>query len=264
MMNDTVKFEPDFPPPRKQLVVDLGLYEGPVDLLLQLARDQKVDLLQISILKLAEQYLRFIQEAKGLELEVAADYLVMAAWLAYLKSRLLLPKDEALPEDGPSPEAMAAALAQRLQRLAVLQEAAKELLSRPRLGIERFARGRPEALPENVTSRPMTDITELLQAYAGIQRRTRGRSLSIRRSNLHTVEAAITRLTAMLGVGMDWQAMEIFLPLLTGDPIMRRSGWASTFAASLQLSKEGKLSIRQDALFAPIYLRAHENARTDD
>lgn len=264
MMNETVEFEPDFPKPRNQLVVDLGLYEGPVDLLLQMARDQKVDLLQISILKLAEQYLAFIEEAKGLELEIAADYLVMAAWLAYLKSRLLLPKEEVLPEDGPSPEAMAAALAQRLQRLAVLQEAAKELLSRPRLGIDRFSRGKEEALPEDVTSRPVTDITELLQAYAGIQRRTRGRALSIRRSNLHTVEAAITRLTAMLGIGMDWQTMETFLPLITGDPIMRRSAWASTFAASLQLSKDGKLAIRQDNLFGPIYLRAQENAQIDD
>ncbi len=254
------------PKPDIQLSVDLGLFEGPVDLLLQLARDQKVDLLQISILMLAEQYIAFIQTAKDLELEVAADYLVMAAWLAYLKSRLLLPKEAAPPEDEPTPEALAAALARRLKRLEILQAAAQELLALPRLGIDRFGRGHAEQLPENVTALSNADITQLLQAYAGVRRRKDRRSLSIRPSRLHTVEAAIARLSAMLGLAIEWRTIEAFLPLVTGDPILRQSAWASTFAASLQLAKDGSLAVRQDAAFGPIYLRARarQDAPDDD
>lgn len=252
--------ELDFQADRRQddatLVVDLGLYEGPVDLLLQMARDQKVDLLQISILDLAEQYLAFIQAAKDLELEIAADYLVMAAWLAYLKSRLLLPKDEAPPDEEPTPEALAQALAHRLKRLEALQAAAQELLALPRLGVDRFGRGMAEALPENVATTAVADITDLLQAYAGVHRRKESRALSIRPTNLHSVEAAVTRLSAMIGVAIEWRMLETFLPLVTGDPILRRSAWASTFAASLQLAKEGHATIRQDDAFGPIYLRA--------
>lgn len=248
--------ETDFHPDQPRLVVDLGLYEGPVDLLLQMARDQKVDLLQISILQLAEQYLTFIQAAKALELEIAADYLVMAAWLAYLKSRLLLPKDEAPPEEEPTPEALAQALARRLKRLEALQSAAKELLARPRFGIDRFGRGAIEDLPVEITRLPGDDVADLLQAYATARRRKDSRQLSIRPTNLHTVEAAVQRLSAMLGVAMEWRTLEAFLPLVTGDPVMQRSAWASTFAAGLQLAKEGALDIRQDQTFGPIYLRA--------
>jgi segregation and condensation protein A len=241
-----------------KLVVDLGLYEGPVDLLLQMARDQKVDLLHISILSLAEQYLSFIAEAKRLKLEIAADYLVMAAWLAYLKSRLLLPKEEAPPEDELTPEQMAEALARQLQRLEGLQAAAKQLLAMPRLGIDRFGRGQADALPEHIESRTETDITELLQAYAGVRRRHDSQALSIRPSHLHTVEAAIGRLNAMLGLAIEWRTLEAFLPLVTGDTVLQRSAWASTFAASLQLAKDGHLQIRQEERFGPIYLRARE------
>lgn len=246
------------------LVVDLGLYEGPVDLLLQMARDQKVDLLQISILSLAEQYLTFISEAKRLKLEIAADYLVMAAWLAYLKSRLLLPKDETPPEEELSPEAMAEALARQLQRLEALQASAKLLLAMPRLGIDRFGRGQADALPEHVQSRAETDITELLQAYAGVRRRQDSQALSIRPSHLHTVEAAIRRLNAMLGATVEWRTLETFLPLIAGDQVLQRSAWASTFAASLQLAKDGKLAIRQDERFGPIYLRGHDRRDEPD
>lgn len=257
-------FSEDAAPAESRLVVDLGLYEGPIDLLLQMARDQKVDLLQISILQLAEQYLAFIHAAKELELEVAADYLVMAAWLAYLKSRLLLPKEEAPPEEEPAPEALAAALARRLKRLEALQAAARDLLALPRLGVDRFGRGRKEALPENVVSLADADFTELLQAYAAVRRRKDGRALSIRPSRLHTVEAALSRLSAMLGMAIEWRTIESFLPLVTGDPIMRRSAWASTFAAGLQLAKDGRLAIRQDDAFGPIYLRAREREASAD
>ena len=242
-----------------KLLVDLVLYEGPVDLLLQLARDQKVDLLHISILSLAEQYLKFIAEAKRLKLEIAADYLVMAAWLAYLKSRLLLPKEDPPPEDELSPEEMAEALAQQLQRLEGLQAAAKLLLAMPRLGIDRFGRGQADALPEHIESRTETDITELLQAYAGVRRRQDSMALSIRPSHLHTVEAAISRLNAMLGMAFEWRTLEAFLPLITGDSVLQRSAWASTFTASLQLAKEGQLQIRQEERFGPIYLRARKS-----
>lgn len=242
-----------------KLLVDLGLYEGPVDLLLQLARDQKVDLLHISILSLAEQYLKFIAEAKRLKLEIAADYLVMAAWLAYLKSRLLLPKEDPPPEDELSPEQMAEALAQQLQRLESLQAAAKLLLAVPRLGIDRFGRGQADALSEHIESRTETDITELLQAYAGVRRRQDSMALSIRPSHLHTVEAAIGRLNAMLGTAFEWRTLEAFLPLITGDSILQRSAWASTFTASLQLAKDGQLQIRQEERFGPIYLRARKS-----
>lgn len=242
-----------------KLVVDLGLYEGPVDLLLQMARDQKVDLLHISILSLAEQYLKFIAEAKRLKLEIAADYLVMAAWLAYLKSRLLLPKEEAPPEDDLSPEQMAEALARQLQRLEGLQAAAKLLLAMPRLGIDRFGRGQVDALPEHIESRTETDITELLQAYAGVRRRQDSQALSIRPSHLHTVEAAISRLNAMLGLAVEWRTLEAFLPLITGDSVLQRSAWASTFAASLQLAKDGQLQIRQEERFGPIYVRGRQS-----
>jgi len=263
-MTTELDFESGAADRAERLVVDLGHYEGPIDLLLQMARDQKVDLLHISILELAEQYLAFIQNAKALELEIAADYLVMAAWLAYLKSRLLLPKDEAPPEEEPTPEAMAAALARRLQRLEALQEAAKDLLALPRLGIDRFGRGRSEDLPETVTTLAHADITDLLQAYAGVRRRQDGRQLTIRPSRLHTVEAALTRLNAMLGIAVEWRTLEAFLPLVTGDPVMQRSAWASTFAASLQLAKDGRLAIRQDAAFGPVYLRSRERKSGDD
>lgn len=252
---------------RPQLVVDLGAYEGPVDLLLQMARDQKVDLLQISILALAEQYIAFIHAAKDLELEIAADYLVMAAWLAYLKSRLLLPKEAAPAEEEPSPEALAAALARRLQRLAALQSAAQALFQRPRLGIDRFSRGAHVAATVNIASDTPNfdvDFNDLLQAYAAIRRRKDNRSLSIRRSHLHTVEAALARLNAMIGIAVEWRALESFLPLITGDRTLRQSAWASTFAAGLQLAKEGRVAIRQDAAFGPIYFRAADRKDRDD
>ncbi len=246
------------------LVVDLGHYEGPVDLLLQLARDQKVDLLQISILQLAEQYLAFIQSAQNLELEIAADYLVMAAWLAYLKSRLLLPKDEAPAEAEMSPEAMAAALARRLQHLEALQAAARDLMALPQLGYDRFGRGMSEMLPEHVTALSDANITDLLQAYAGVKRRQDNRALSIRPSKLHTVEAAIQRLSRMLGMAVEWRTIEAFLPLGSAEPIVRRSAWAATFAASLQLAKDGRLAIRQDGMFQQIYLRARDRIDQPD
>lgn len=256
--------ETEFHADQPRLVVDLGLYEGPVDLLLQMARDQKVDLLQISILDLAEQYLAFIQAAKALELEVAADYLVMAAWLAYLKSRLLLPKDEAPPEEEPTPEALAAALARRLKRLEALQGAAQDLLGRPRLGVDRFGRGGVEPTHETVSRRAGDDIADLLQAYAGVRRRKDASHLSIRPTNLHTVESAVARLSAMLGVAMEWRTIETFLPLVTGDPVLRQSAWASTFVAGLHLAKDGALQIRQDTAFGPIYLRATSREDASD
>lgn len=263
MTAEPTNFQTD-EPEAASLVVDLGAYEGPLDLLLQMARDQKVDLLQISILALADQYLEFIAKAKALELEIAADYLVMAAWLAYLKSRLLLPKEEAPPEEEPPPEALAEALARRMRRLEALQAAAKDLMAMPRRGIDSFGRGMSEALPVDVVVETRADLTELLQAYAGVRRRQDNRALSIRPSRLHTVDAALTRLSAMLGVAVEWRTLETFLPLVTGDPIMRRSAYASTFAAGLQLAKDGKLAIRQDDAFGAIYFRARPEQANDD
>lgn len=241
------------------LVLALDGFEGPIDLLLNLAREQKVDLATIAILPLAEQYLAYITEARRLRLEIAADYLVMAAWLAYLKSRLLLPQP---PEDGPNPADMADALKFQLQRLEAMQKAAQQLQDLPRLGIDIFLRGEPEGI--EVEEQPVyyLPLGDLLTALAAPLRRRKPVAYNIRLRRLYSIEESVERLTRLLGTMPPWSALLEFLPEAMGDAVERRSALASTFAATLELAKNGKLEMRQDGTFAPIYLCRRDPSET--
>ena len=243
-----------------ELIVRLDGFEGPIDLLLTLARDQKVDLTKISILGLAEQYLTFIEEAQQLRLEIAADYLVMAAWLAYLKSRLLLPSSEG--DEEPSGAELAAALNYQLQRLESMRTAAGALFARPLLGRDVFARGAPEGI--RVSTRSIYDATlfELLQAYGSTQRRQRPAPLRIEQMELFSMDDALGRLSSVLGKVPDWSALSNFLPDGIEDELVRRSAVAATFAASLELVRKGQAELRQDQLFGPIFFRSRDANRT--
>jgi segregation and condensation protein A len=253
-------FEQDAPAPQASgdLVLDLGAYEGPIDVLLTLAREQKVDLTKISILRLADQYLAFIAEARRLRLELAADYLVMAAWLAYLKSRLLLP--EPPPEGEPSGEDMAAALAFQLQRLEAMQQAGARLMARPQLGRDVFVRGAPEGIP--VVSRIVWEVSlyDLLKAYGEQRSRAGAQVLEIRAAELFSMEEALERLSRLVGHIPDWQTLLAFLPDDLKDGLVQRSAVAATFAASLELVRSGRLQLRQDAAFGPIWVRSPEQS----
>ncbi len=258
-MENEDPFEQPYPEARHQaqeLVLELDGFAGPIDLLLTLAREQKVDLTKISILHLAEQYLAFVQQARRVRLELAADYLVMAAWLAYLKSRLLLPAQE---QDGdePSGQEMAAALQFQLRRLEAMREAGARLLARPRLGRDVFARGAPEGI--RVVARPVYDASlfELLSAYAGIHRRGKATPLTIEPSNLFSADDALQRLRAMLGTAPEWTTLMSFLPsdLADDGSLVRRSAVAATVVAGLELAKSGAAQLRQDGPFGPIYIR---------
>lgn len=237
------------------LVLDLEGYEGPIDALLQLARDQKVDLAKISILALADQYLEFVLNARKLRLELAADYLVMAAWLAYLKSRLLLPTPDG--EEEPSGAELAAALKFQLQRLQAMQDAGLNLLALPRLGRDVFPRGEPAPLRVVSTTTYDLSLYELLKAYGGIHRQRSDASLRIDPGELFSVDDAIQRLSLLLGgLVPAWQTLTSFLPEELRGGLVWRSAIASTLAASLEMSKQGKLDLRQDEPFRPIYLRS--------
>jgi segregation and condensation protein A len=236
-----------------ELLLDLDGFEGPIDALLTLARDQKVDLRKISILELADQYLAFIARARRLRLELAADYLVMAAWLAYLKSRLLLPEP---PSDGePSGAELAAALAFQLQRLEAMQEAGKRLMALPQFGIDFFARGEPE--PARIVDVPVWDVTlfDLLKAYGTHPGRRKEGMLRIAPLNLFSMDDALRRIGDMLGQVLDWTVLRNFLPDGLETPLQRRAAIAATFAASLELARNGRVELRQEGTFAPIYLR---------
>ena len=237
------------------LVLDLDGYEGPIDLLLALAREQKVDLAKLSILALADQYLAFIAAQRQLRLEIAADYLVMAAWLAYLKSRLLLPEPP-VEEDGPNGAELAAALRHRLQLLAAMQRAGGALMARPQLGRELFLRGAPEGLP--TIERPVYQLSlyELLTAYAEGHRRRHSQVLTIAPPVFHSLEEALHRLAQLVGHIPEWRELIGFLPTELRDGVFRRSALASTFAASLELARAGRIELRQDRAFGPIYLRS--------
>jgi segregation and condensation protein A len=244
-------------PPRgandDELVLDLDGFEGPIDALLTLARDQKVDLRKISILELADQYLAFIARARRLRLEIAADYLVMAAWLAYLKSRLLLPEP---PADGePSGAELAAALAFQLQRLEAMQEAGKNLMALPQFGRDFFARGAPE--PVKIVDVPVWDVTlfDLLKAYGTHPGRRREGLLRIAPLNLFSMDDALKRIGDMLGHALDWTVLRNFLPEGMDTPLQRRAALAATFAATLELARDGKIELRQEGVFGQIYLR---------
>ena len=241
------------------LIVDVGGFEGPLDLLLELARHHKVDLKQISILALAEQYLVFIDQARRLQLELAADYLVMAAWLAYLKSRLLIPAPPGSEET--EPEDMAARLAFRLQRLQAMRDASAKLMSRSVLGRDVFARGAPEPLIHDTRREYGDNLIDLLKAYAERrQRKMRRQTYTVKRHPTWSIKEARNALERMVGVMNDWAALDTWLAEYLAEPGMRRSVTASSFTASLELAREGLLDLRQDGPFKPIYLRRKATA----
>ncbi len=236
-------------------VVDIDGFEGPIDVLLTLARDQKVDITQISIVQLADQYLEFVAIARQQNLELAADYLVMAAWLAYLKSRLLLPDLDS--EDEPSGEEMAMALAFQLKRLEAMQEAGARLMARDKLGQDFFARGVPEKFKTSHTTIFDVTLFDLLKAYASQSNRVKGDgTLHIEAWDLHSVDDALDRLHQIVGKLPDWSTLARFLPAGLRKGLPYRSAVASTFAASLEMAREGKLRIRQDSVFGQIFLRS--------
>lgn len=239
--------------PTSSLVVDLDGYEGPLDVLLVLARDQKVDLLKISILELAEQYLSFVEQMRQLRLEVAADYLVMAAWLAYLKSRLLLPVQE---DDGPTGEELADRLAFQLKKLEAMRKAAEELMNGSIIGRDQIQRGRPEGVRIIRHSKFECSLRDLLQAYVDQESR-KGITNPIRlmRDAVFSVEAAMARLENMLGKLPEWTNLMSYLPENLTDPFRQRSAQASTLLASLQMAKEGQLEMRQASTFGPIEIK---------
>lgn len=236
----------------EQLHLDLDGWEGPLDLLLSLARNQKVDLTQISILHLVEQYLEFVDKAKQVKLELAADYLVMAAWLAYLKSCLLLPKD---PEADPSPEELALRLQQRLMRLDAMRDAGARLLARDRLGRDVFARGAPEGLKLVRKAAWQSSAFDLYAAYGRVRARTQPAVHMVHDRRVMTLEDAIHRVRDMLGIAVEWTTLEAFLPA-TDDPAFRKSCLASSFLAALELARQGKLALDQEEAFADIRVKA--------
>ena len=233
-----------------ELNLMLDGWEGPLDLLLNLARAQKVDLAQISILQLVEQYLTYLGEARALKLEIAADYLVMAAWLAYLKSCLLLPKD---PEQDPSPEEIALRLQLRLQRLDAMREAGARLLGRDRIGRDVFLRGNPEGLRLVRKSAWQVRDFDLFAAYGVVRARTQPAMHVVHARSVMTLDEAIERVSKMIGMALDWTFLESFLPS-TQDPQFRRSCLASSFLAVLELARRGRVELAQDEPFAPIRL----------
>lgn len=244
------------PPPAPDgdvLTVDVDGFEGPLDLLLALAKAQRVDLRRISILDLADQYIAFVNEARALRLELAADYLVMAAWLAYLKSRLLVPENPA--DDEPSGEELAARMALQLERLEAIRGAAAKLMSRHQLGRDVFARGAPESGPVIRHARWQCRLYDLIKAYADWTARKVGGTLTVRPPRVFTIEAALQRLSTMLGISLDWVRLEHFLPDEFADPAGRRSALAGTFAASLELVRRGRIQLRQAEPFGPIMIR---------
>jgi segregation and condensation protein A len=249
-------------PKEQGFVVDIDGFEGPIDVLLSLAREQKVDLIQVSILQLADQFLEFVAEARRTSLELAADYLVMAAWLAYIKSRLLLP--ELGDGDEPSGADMAAALTYQLRRLEALQDGGGRLMGRARLGRDFFPRGDPEKFAAITEARLEATLYDLLQAYGSIQRRTSGGggTLHLEPWQLYSVEDVLERLRRLLGATKDWENLCTFLP--PGSGLTGRSALASTFAASLEMAKEGDIRIRQSGgPFGPLYLRSAKGRKHD-
>ena len=261
-MTDTDPFDDDhsrhFQPEQLALFVNLDGFEGPIDLLLNLARDQKLDLKKIAILPLAEQYLEFINNARELDLEIAADYLVMAAWLAYLKSRLLLPEPE--PEQNDEIINMTDALRYQMLRLEAMQQAAKRLQSLPKLGQARFARGAPEQFTSSSASVWTASIYDLLACYGNVQSSAEAETLTIAATRLYSVEEAAKRLRHLISSMSDWTVLQHFLPPNLSKPMDLRSATASHFVASLELAREGVLRLRQDSHFAPIYLKTRDQA----
>jgi segregation and condensation protein A len=239
-------------PDPDQLTLDLDGWEGPLDLLLSLARAQKVDLKAIPILPLVDQYLAYVARARRLRLELAADYLVMAAWLAYLKSALLLPREAQVAPDA---EELALRLQLRLERLNAMREAGARLMARDRLGRDVHPRGAPEGVRVVRTARWEAGIYDLIAAYGQVTARRRPVMHVVRDRHVMPLDAAIARVAAMVGSAVDWRALEAFLPAADA-PAFRRSALASSFLAALELARQGRVALRQDAPFAPLYLRA--------
>ena len=233
------------------LYLELDGWEGPLDLLLDLARRQKVDLRSISILSLVDQYLDYIEQAGALKLELAADYLVMAAWLAYLKSAMLLPKDE---QEDPSPEELALKLQLRLQRLGAMRDAAARLMGGNRIGRDVFLRGAPEGLEIARKTLWQSDQFALIEAYGRIKARTVPAIHMVRERPVMTLESALDRVSHMLGVSLDWMELRSFLPP-HAEPRLRKSALASSFVAALELARLGKAELQQEETFGPLHLR---------
>ncbi len=239
------------------LIVDVDGFEGPLDLLLTLSRTQKVDLRRVSVLQLAEQYLGFVEQARSLRIELAADYLVMAAWLAFLKSRLLLPPDPT--DEGPSAEDLAAHLAFQLERLAAMREAAARLMGRDQLGRDFFARGVPEDVTHHKVVTYTATLLDLMRAYARIRTKDEFRPFVMDREHVFTMEQALERMRGLIGYAGEWADLTTFLPEgWTATPMARRSAVAAHFAAVLELAKRGQVTLRQGDSFAPIQLRRRE------
>lgn len=236
------------------LIVDVDGFEGPLDLLLTLSRTQKVDLRKISVLQLAVQYLGFVEKARTLRIELAADYLVMAAWLAFLKSRLLLPPEPG--DEGPSAEDLAAHLAFQLERLQAMRDAAARLMGRDQLGRDFFARGVPEDLTHHRQVKWTATLLDLMRAYAQIRTKDEFRPFVLDREHVFTMEQALDRMRGLIGYVGDWATLVSFLPDgWDGTPMARRSSLAAHFAAVLEMAKRGQVVLRQGETFAPIELR---------
>ena len=242
------------------LRIDIEGYEGPLDLLLDLARRQKVDLVRISVLALADQYLAFIEAARQVRLELAADYLVMAAWLAYLKSRLLLPSPA--PDSEPDAAALALHLAHRLRRLEAMRRAAERLVNRPSLGREFFARGMPESTTQSQAPLYQASLYDLLSAYAFQRQKHALSKVTLKQRFVWSLAEARVALERILGASQDWTALEPYLLTYAASPEQRRSIKASSFSASLELVREGKCDLRQEAAFAPLWLRPRQDEQS--
>lgn len=241
------------------LVVDVAGFEGPLDLLLHLARNQKVDLARISIVALVDQYLAFIDGVRKLRLELAADYLVMAAWLAFLKSKLLIPKQSG--DDEASGEELAAVLQFRLKRLEAMRDAAARLVNRNRLGRDVFARGMPETVIVEKRNTFSATLYDLLTAYAAQRQRQAITNVRIAKRGVWSLKEARDILTRLIGSFPDWTELDRFLVEYLSTPEERPTAIASSFAASLELVREGKIEIRQNEAFAPLYLRNRAAAK---
>jgi segregation and condensation protein A len=260
-MAETEAFETELPErgtDEPALVVDVEGFEGPLDLLLALARQQKVDLARISVLALAEQYLAFIEEARKLRLELAADYLVMAAWLAYLKSRLLLP--EPATPDGPSAEDMANALAWRLKRLEAFREVSQRLMGRPQLQRDMFQRGDPEPVADIKHPQWTATLYDLLTAYARQRQQSAFSHVQFKKRSVWALQEAREILERMLGQSTDWAPLDKYLMEYLVEPSMRATVMASSLAATLEMVREGVMEVHQQTAFAPIYLRKRDEA----
>lgn len=240
------------------LIIDVAGFEGPLDLLLHLARSQKVDLARISVLALAEQYLEFVESARKVRIELAADYLVMAAWLAFLKSRLLIPQQA--KDEGPSGEEMAATLAFRLKRLEAMRQAAERLINRDRLGRDVFQRGAPEHIAETRHSAYEASLYDLLTAYASLRQRQAITQVTIERRRVWSLADARSILNRLMGDLTEWTALDTYLLQYLVQPADRVTAIASAFAASLEMVREGSIEIRQDGAFSPLYMRRGSGA----